>query len=535
LSTENKNLSGPDLAEGVDVSIVPDGTMLLGHAAGEPVLLVRRGDTFFAVGAACTHYGAPLGEGLLVDDTVRCPWHHACFSLRTGEPLRGPALDPISCWRVETAGEPAKPGTTAGQRGGRVFVREKQERVARPRPMAAGAPRAVVIVGGGAAGNAAAETLRREGYAGRITMLSADASPPCDRPNLSKGYLAGTAPEESNLLRSAAFYKERDIDLTLGARVGAIVAGSHRVELTDGSRHDYDALLLATGAEPVRLDIPGADLPHVHYLRTLADSRALLSKALSSRRAVVIGSSFIGLEVAASLRARDLDVQVVGRDAVPMEKILGAEVGSLIRKLHEVHGVTFHLQSTAVSIDERSVTLQNGKRLDADLVVVGIGVRPATSLAERAGLAVDRGVVVNEHLETSVRGIFAAGDIVRWPDRLTGKRICVEHFVVAERQGQTAARNILGHRERFDAVPFFWTEQYDLGIAYVGHAERWESAEFDGSLDDRDCAITYRAGGQKLAVATIHRDLAGLHAELAFERAIAAHEQHEGARRGASR
>ena len=509
MSDETTNLEGPDFANGVALSTVADGTMLRGHSQGEPVLFVRRGDELFAIGATCTHYGAPLADGLLVDDTVRCPWHHACFSLRTGEALRAPALNPVTCWRVE-------------QRDGTVYVRAKRERISRPQsPVATNMPRSIVIVGGGAAGNAAAEMLR-EGYAGRITMLSADESLPCDRPNLSKGYLAGTAAEESNPLRSAEFYREQGIDVKLRARVVKIDSASRDARLEDGSRHGYDALLLATGAEPVHLDIPGADLPHVHYLRTLTDSRALVTKAMKSRRAVVIGASFIGLEVASSLRARDIDVQVVGRETCPMEKVLGADAGQFIRKLHEDHGVTFHLGTTASSIDKHGVTLQNGETLPADLVVIGIGVRPPISLAEGAGLAVDRGITVNEYLETSVPGIFAAGDIARWPDPLTGERIRVEHWVVAERQGQTAARNMLGRQERFDAVPFFWTEQYDFGLAYVGHAERFDEVEIDGKLVGRDCTLTYRRGGRKLAVAVVHRDLEGVRAEVEFERAIAA-------------
>jgi NADPH-dependent 2,4-dienoyl-CoA reductase/sulfur reductase-like enzyme/nitrite reductase/ring-hydroxylating ferredoxin subunit len=505
-----KSPGGPDLAAGVPLSQVPDGAMLQGHVGGEPALLVRRGNELFAIGATCTHYGAPLVEGLLVDDTVRCPWHHACFSLRTGEALRAPALDAVACWRVE-------------QRDGHAYVRERISAAARgPTPADAGLPHGVVIVGGGAAGNAAAEMLRREGYAGRITMLSADPSLPCDRPSLSKGYLAGTAPAESTLLRSPEFYRDQRIDVKLNARVSGIDPAGRQVRLEDGSRQAYDRLLLATGAEPVRLDVPGSQLPHVHYLRTLADAHGLVARTVESQRAVVIGASFIGLEVAASLRARKVAVDVVAPGAVPMERILGAEVGTFIRRLHEQQGVTFHLGTTPASIDQRGVTLRDGEHLSADLVVIGIGVRPAIALAEQAGIAIDRGVAVDACLETSIPGIFAAGDIARWPDRLTGERIRVEHWVVAERQGQTAARNMLGRRERFDAVPFFWTEQYDFALAYAGHAEGWDEAEVDGQLDEttRSGIITYRRGGKRLAVATVFRDLESLRAEVAFEQAM---------------
>jgi NADPH-dependent 2,4-dienoyl-CoA reductase/sulfur reductase-like enzyme/nitrite reductase/ring-hydroxylating ferredoxin subunit len=509
MSETETNLFGLDLAKGVTLSTVADGAMLLGHVHGEAALLARRGNELFAIGNVCTHYGAPLSEGLLVADTVRCPWHHACFSLRTGEALRAPALNPVSCWRIE-------------QLEGNVYVREKIETGRKQAtPVDDSIPGTVVILGGGTGGNAAAETLRREGYNGLITMLSADESLPCDRPNLSKGYLAGVASAESNPLRSSDFYTQHDIDLKLGARAASIDTSARHVKLTDGNRYPYDALLLATGADPVPLEVPGADPAHVHYLRTQADGGALLAKALSSRQVVVIGASFIGLEVAASLRARDLEVHVVGRETCPMEKLLGPEVGGFIRKLHEEHGVTFYLGTTAASIDARDVTLKSGERLQADLVVVGVGVRPAISLAEQAGLATDRGVTVDEYLETSIKGIFAAGDIARWPDPLTGENIRVEHWVVAQSQGQTAARNILRRRERFEAVPFFWTEQYDFGLAYVGHAEQWDKAEIDGKLDARDCTITYRKAGRKLAVAVIHRDIEGLRAEGEFEQAIA--------------
>jgi len=505
MSNDNVELDGPDLRAGVKLDALSDGAMLIGHVDGESVMLVRSGKDLFAVGAACTHYGGPLPKGFLVNETIRCPWHHACFNLRTGEPLRAPALDPLPRWRVEV-------------KDGVVFATEKLRRQPRPTLQSESLPSSIVIVGGGAAGNAAAETLRREGYAGPITMFSSDPALPCDRPNLSKDYLAGKAPEEWTVLRSAEFYRSNDIDVRLNAYVTRLDPHSHEVELAQGTCHSYGALLLATGAKPLRLSIPGAERPHVHYLRTLEDSRALVEKAKTARSAVVIGASFIGLEVASSLRARDIEVHVVGPETVPMARILGDQLGSFIRTVHEQHGVVFHLGRAAAAIHRDAVTLSDGTQIEADLVVIGIGVRPETGLAEHAGLAIDRGIVVDEFLETSVPDVFAAGDIARWPDPHSGENIRVEHFVVAERQGQTAARNMLGRKEPFDAVPFFWTEQHDLGIAYVGHAEEWDEVIIDGDLEKRDCSITYRRNGEDLAVAVIHRDLAGLKAEVEFER-----------------
>lgn len=499
--------SGPDLVGGIALSELPDGAKLLGHCRDEQVLLVRRGAEVFAIGATCTHYGGPLVDGLVVGDTVRCPWHHACFDLRTGEALRAPAFNPLACWSVE-------------QRDDRIFVGEKRKRTA-PKQRVGGSgqvPEKIVIVGGGAAGFAAAERLRREHYQGSLVMLSNDEAPPVDRPNLSKDYLAGKAPEDWIPLRREGFYSKNDIDLRLNANVASIDARSGEVVLADGARTPYDRLLLATGAEPVRLTIPGADQPHVHTLRSFADCKAIIERAMTSRCAVVLGASFIGLEVAAALRTREIEVHVVAPEKRPMERILGPQMGDFIRALHEENGVVFHLEDTASSIDGSKVKLSSDDTLAADFVVVGIGVRPRTGLAETAGLILDRGVVVNAFLETSVPGIFAAGDIARWPDPHSGENIRVEHWVVAERQGRTAALNMLGHREKFDAVPFFWSQHYDVPINYVGHAVQWDEIAIDGDIIAKDCLLRFKREGRTLAVASIFRDIESLGAEVEMER-----------------
>jgi apoptosis-inducing factor 3 len=507
MKTEEEGTDKPDLAQGIAAASVAEGGMLLGRVGDADVLVAHVGNEWFAVGAKCTHYRGPLAEGLLVGDTVRCPLHHACFSLRTGEALRAPAFDPIACWRVDRAGD-------------RVFVREKlpQPQQAAASAAPANAPSSVIIVGGGAAGSAAADMLKREGFAGPIAIINADADPPVDRPNLSKDYLAGEAQDDWIPVWSAESYAERGIDLILERRVTAIDATAHAVLLDDGSRREFGVLLIATGADPVRLPIAGADSPNVHYLRSFADSRAIVEKTKSAKHVVVVGASFIGLEVAASLRHRDISVDVVAPEATPLEKVMGAEVGRFIQTLHESKGVRFHLGQTVTAVSGRTVTLSKGATIDADLVVMGVGVKPASALAEKAGLSLDRGIAVNEYLETSAPGIFAAGDVARWPDPHTGQPIRVEHWVVAQRMGQTAARNMLGRRERFDAVPFFWSQHYDVTIRYVGHAERWDAVKIDGSLDAQDCAVSYTSGGRTLAVATIARDRDNLQAEIELER-----------------
>ncbi len=495
--------SGPDLTRGVALSELIDGK-LVGHVGNDEVLLVRRGSEVFAIGAHCSHYHGPLADGIVVGDSVRCPWHHACFDLRTGEAVRAPALNPVDCWEVE-------------QRDGRIFVSEKSKQAKPAAKTITDAPEKIVIVGGGAAGFAAAEMLRRRGFSGDIVMLSQDSTPPLDRPNLSKDYLAGSAPEDWLPLRPNDFYAENNIELRLNAEVLGINVRTREVMVAGAGNLAYDRLLLATGAEPVRLSIPGADQPHVHTLRSLADCRAIIEATKGARRALVIGASFIGLETAAALRARDIEVHVVAPERRPMERVLGPEMGTFVRALHEQHGVIFHLEETVSALGGQRATLKSGGVLEADLVVVGIGVRPRLVLAEQAGLTVDRGVVVNPYLQTSVPSVYAAGDIARWPDPHSGGNIRVEHWVAAERQGQTAACNMLGLHERFDAVPFFWSQHYDVPINYVGHAEQWDEISIDGNIEAKDCLLRYKHNGRVLAVASIFREVENLQAELAME------------------
>jgi NADPH-dependent 2,4-dienoyl-CoA reductase/sulfur reductase-like enzyme/nitrite reductase/ring-hydroxylating ferredoxin subunit len=503
MAQDDKKPSGPDLALGIPATDLADGAMLTGHVGDDEVLLVRRGGKVSAVAAHCTHYHGPLADGLVVGNTIRCPWHHACFDLTTGEALAAPALSPLTCWQVE-------------ERGGKIIVGAKIEQ---PAHKQTGSPtERIVIVGGGAAGFAAAEMLRRRGFAGSITMLSNDEAAPVDRPNLSKDYLAGSAPEDWVPLRGDDWYAENKIDLKLKTEVTALDAKTKELTLGDGSKIRFDKLLLASGAEPVRLDIPGAKQKHVHTLRSLADGRAIIAAAKSAKRAVVIGASFIGLETAASLRARDIEVHVVAPEKRPLEKVFGPQLGDFIRALHEEHGVKFHLEDSVTAIGDHNVTLKSGGTLDADLVVIGVGVRPRLTLAEKAGLTIDKGVSVNEYLQTSAPDIYAAGDIARWPDPISGARIRVEHWVVAERQGQTAALNMMGVKTRFRAVPFFWSQHYDVPINYVGHAEKWDAIDIEGDVRKRDCVVRYKLDGKVLAVASIYRDGDSLKAAAAMEK-----------------
>jgi NADPH-dependent 2,4-dienoyl-CoA reductase/sulfur reductase-like enzyme/nitrite reductase/ring-hydroxylating ferredoxin subunit len=503
MSSDEKPLAGPDLEKGVTWETLVEGQPLLGHAGGESVVLVRHGREALAIAATCTHYGGPLAEGLVVGETIRCPWHHACFSLRTGDAVSAPALNPVVAFEVE-------------RKRDRVLVRGRRPRPEKPAPPRH-APESVVVVGAGPAGAACAETLRRFGYPGPVTLVGAEPPGPVDRPNLSKDYLAGNAPEEWIPLRGPDFYQEQRIELLPDDPAVGLDVASRSLALRSGRTLSYGVLVLATGAEPRRLTIPGADREHVRTLRTLADSRALVARAAGARRAVVVGASFIGLEAAASLRHRGLEVDVVGPEAVPLARVMGDAIGAFVRRRHEEHGVRFHMGAMPKIIDDGGVELGDGKRLSADLVVVGIGVVPRTALAEVAGLGVANGIVVDSRLRTSDEHVYAAGDVARYPDPRVGDSVRIEHFVVAERQGQAAARAILGGSDTYRDVPFFWSQHYDLTLASVGHAPSWDRLETRGSLEAGDFAAFYLRGGHVLAVVTAGRDALSLRAEAAME------------------
>ena len=492
---------GPDFSQGVPLASVPSTGVLAGHVDGVAVLLARLGDGVHAVSGTCTHYGAALADGLVVGEEIHCPWHHACFSLRTGAALRAPAFAPLARWTTEVVGDT-------------VFVRAEDVTPAPTPPRPRSEPERIVIIGGGAAGFAAAERLRTLGYDGALTMLSADDSAPCDRPNLSKDFLAGTAPEDWIPLQGPEFYADRNIELRLRCDVIEIQAAKHQLATASGERIRYDRLLIATGAEPRMLSTPGFDLANVFTLRSLSDARAIIAACANANTVALVGAGFIGMEAASALRARGLAVHVIAPDAIPMERVLGRELGEFVAALHRDNGVVFHLQCTVESFDGKSLTLADGSRVDADIVIVGAGVTPRTTLAAAAAMKVDDGIVVDAFLQTSLADHYAAGDVARY--RHDGEFVRVEHWVHAQRQGQVAAANLLGAQQAFTDVPFFWTHHYGLDLRYTGHGMGWDEVRADGALSERDYIARFYRKGRVVAAASVGRDLANLEVEAAL-------------------
>jgi NADPH-dependent 2,4-dienoyl-CoA reductase/sulfur reductase-like enzyme/nitrite reductase/ring-hydroxylating ferredoxin subunit len=471
---------------------IEPGQMRAVEIEGQSVLLVRDGETVHALGATCPHAGGPLAEGVRCGDRLVCPWHKATFSLNTGTVLEPPAMDPLPRHQVRIA-------------NGRVLVTLAE--IARSE-VASGDDRCFVIVGAGAAGAVAAQTLREAGFGGRVLMLDRDNRVPYDRTILSKYALSGETGGEKSPLQSQSFYRDQRIE-RITAEVSAVDAAARRITCADGTVFAYDAALLATGGEPRRADLPGAGLGNVFVLRSRADADAILAQAERSARAVILGAGFIGMEVAASLRERGLDVTVIGREAVPFEKQLGREVGAAFVSLHAKRGVTFRTASRVAALeggpDVRAVRLENGDRIPADLVVIGVGIAPATGYARALPCAEDGSLVVDARLRVA-DALYAAGDIARFPLRGHGASIRVEHWRVAQQHGRVAALNMLGRGMRYDAVPVFWTIQYLKRLDYVGHASEWDEIVLHGDADKPKFIAYYIKEGHVAAAAGLDRD-----------------------------
>lgn len=472
-----------------------DGGMRAVEAGGQKILLAHLEGRYHAVGAICPHAGAPLIEGVLSSGVVTCPWHKAAFCVGTGKRTEPPAVDDLPCFAVRVA-------------DGRVLVTVPAEPNAEHATIDASDARCIVIIGAGAAGALAAQTLRSEGFAGRVVMIGLEDRLPYDRTVLSKYALSGKKGGEKTPLQSEAFYARHGIE-RLTRKVASLDHETRTVIFDDGSRLAYDVALLATGGTPRPFDVPGHTLKGVHLLRTAADAEAIVASAGCGRRVVLVGAGFVGLEAAASLRERGLEVAIVAPQHAPLEDRLGAEIGNVFRRVHEREGIVFHLGEEVEALEGEGgrvsrVRLKSGVVLEADLVVAGLGITPATALfqgdrREDGGLTVDACLKVTD-------GLYAAGDIAAFPLYGDGPRIRVEHWRVAEQHGRIAALNMLGQTTYYDAIPVFWTISFLKRLDYVGHAADWNDVIVNGDLEKPEFLAFYVEGGQVTAVAGWGRD-----------------------------
>jgi len=494
-----------------------NGQMRQMKANGKDILLARHQDEYFAVAPHCSHYGAPLEKGVMSDGRIICPWHNACYRLQTGEHLEPPGRDRLASYAVSIEGNSVfveVPTSEVTLRGSVVVDQPRDLPEHQVPPLAQYDPqvddRTFVIVGGGAAGSAAAEMLRQQGFQGRLVMLTADQDLPYDRTALSKKYLQKDAVDDPDLLRSPDFYETYGIEIKTSAKVTQIDSQAQTLTYGDGQTLKYDAVLLAPGGKVRQLPVEGMELENVFTLRRASDAAQILDAAQDAQRAVVVGTGFIGMEVASSLKQQGLDVTVIASSNVPFSKVLGEDIGKLFQQVHESEGVQFKFGAKAKAFSGnghvQAVMLDTGETVSADIVVVGIGVDPNTDFVEPDLLAEgDRSIVVNEFLQAAPN-LYAAGDSAQFPYAKTGEPIRVEHWRVALQQGRTAAINMAGDSTPFTAVPFFWTGQFGLKLRYVGHAEDWDEVIIQGSLDEKTFLAFYVQGEQVMAVAGMGRD-----------------------------
>jgi apoptosis-inducing factor 3 len=478
------------------VNDLKDGDMKEVEVEGLKILLTRLDGTFYAIGGECSHYGGPLAEGVLNGMHVTCPWHQARFHVKTGGLIDPPALDSMASFETKVQGDRVillLPERATGTITPAMVKRNGQAD-----------SRLFVILGGGAAGNAAAQKLRQAAYQGRIVLISRESRLPYDRPSLSKGYLAGDMEADSLPLRSEKFYQEADIELLLGQSVTQVNPANKKIIFRNGESLTYDSLLLATGARPQELDVPGAGLANVFTLRSADDCDQVIQAATQASQVVVVGTSFIGMETAAALRKRGLPVTVVGRGSVPFKGTLGPEIGAMLQKIQEDKGVSFKLGRRVTRLEGKTqvegVILDDGERLAADLVLVGIGVSPVTDYLQGVPINPDGSVTVDKYL-SAADGLYAAGDIARFPDWRTGEHIRIEHWQLAESHGFTAALNMSGQQTEFKGVPFFWTEQFEPYLYYVGYVTDWDEIIWHGKPADRRFVAFYVKSGRVLAAA----------------------------------
>ena len=469
---------------------VREGVPLAVKVGRRPVVLVRLDDELHALPGRCTHRPRPLSKGLLHGSRLLCPSHQAAFDVRTGDALEPPALDALPKYPVRVV-------------DGEVFVAvDEGVPDRRPMPMSPYDPtadgRTFAILGAGGAGAVGAEALRRAGFPGRILLVGSEAHLPYDRPDCSEGFLTGRVGVDGLALRDAGFYEEHHIE-RLHARVERLDVGSREVCLDDGRRLRPDAVLVATGGVPRLLPVRGIDRKGVLTLRSVEDGAAIIEAAERSTHAAVVGAGFIGLEVAAALRKRGLEVTVVAPESLPLGPLLGERVGRLVMAVHGSAGIRFEMGHTITEVagdgGVRAILLDDGREVPADLVVVGVGVRPATAFVDGLTLAADGGIEVDDRLRAAP-GVWAAGDVAWYPDPHSGRRVRIEHWRTAQQHGIAAAFSMAGKGAPFSGVPFFWTRQQRLHLAFVGHLAGWDEVVFAGDVEAGEFIGYFFAGGR---------------------------------------